>query len=496
MRGQSQDFWLALLEAPPGALLYCCLIRGSRCEEAKAPATCTTGCWRWRVSLKMTYPESKIPAVVQGEEQFTPWGALQQRHARFFWLLRTSGWGALVALGLVLLTWQVVLASQGTNDFCQDYIAAQRLAHGEMPYLPLHSWAGYAACPVSLPYDAHPPFSVLFFVPFALLPKTSAALLWGFCSLVAYLTSGILLLKELGWRLLPGMALFTVGSSFWTPLALAQQTQNLEQLLLLLLVAAWILERRGHSGWAGVLLSLAAMLKLWPVGLLLGALIWRKWRLVLAGGVVMCLALAVTLIVPGPAAYAAYLGPVRVSELNSVPTKASVSLVGAFTRLFTGYPAAPSIPPLVTGLSLSSAVLLGEVAALLFFLLALALIWWKSKQKPGSSAELLGQGVLITVLLLTFPLIWYQSLIVLLLPLATMVLALRQLPRPPRWWKVVLWICLVALAIPGWMMLDLPGTLIILDAQRLSGIAAVLADVPTAIIVLVAAEHAILLREG
>ena len=374
----------------------------------------------------MTHPEGNRAAVVQGEDHTTPRSALQQRRARFFWLARTTGWGALLALGLSLLVWQVVLTSQGTNDFCQDYIAAQRLVHGEMPYLPLHSWAGYSACPVALPYDAHPPLSILFFVPFALLPKTSAALLWGLCSLVAYLTSGVLLLKELGWRVLPGMALFTLGSSFWTPLALAQQTQNLEQLLLLLLVAAWFLERRGHSGWAGALLGLAAALKLWPVGLLLGALIWRRWRLALVSGAVICLALAVTLMVPGPAAYAAYLGPVRVSELNSVPARASISLVGAIARVFIGYPAHPSLPPLVTGLSLPSAVLVGEIIAMLFLLLVLAMLWWKSKREPGPAAALLGQGVLITALLLTFPLSWYQSLIVLLLPLTTMLLALRQ----------------------------------------------------------------------
>ena len=54
--------------------------------------------------------------------------------------------------------------------------------------------------------------------------------------------------------------------------------------------------------------------------------------------------------------------------------------------------------------------------------------------------------------------------------------------------------CLVILAIPGWMLLDFPGTLITLDAQRLSGIAAVLASVPTAVVVLIAAEQVWLLR--
>ncbi|HEU5200197.1 MAG TPA: glycosyltransferase family 87 protein [Ktedonobacterales bacterium] len=434
--------------------------------------------------------------TVQNAEDAGKAGVLAPDARPRWWLLRKAGWIAVLALGVTLLTWQVATVSQSPNDFCQDYIAAQRLIHGEMPYLPLQSWAGYAACPVALPYDAHPPFSVLLFVPFALLPKTPAALIWGLCSLAAYLTSGVLLLKELKWRLLPGMALLALGSCFWTPLALAQQTQNLEQVLLLLLVVAWLLERRGHDRWAGALLGLAALLKLWPLGLLLGALIWRKWRLALTGGLVALLALAVTLIVPGPAAYAAYLGPVRVSELNSVPTRASISLVGAITRVFTGYPAQPSIPPLVTGLSLPSAVLVGELIAALFFLLVLAMLWWKRKREPGSPAELLGQGMLITALLLTFPLIWYQSLILLLLPLATLALALRQLPKPPRWWKIVLWMCLVVLAIPGWMLLDLPGTLITYDAQRLSGIAAVLASVPTVVVVLLAAEYCILLREG
>src|SRR5262245_20471641 len=53
------------------------------------------------------------------------------------WLLHQVACGVLLTLGLILLTSQVVQVSQGASDFCQDYIAAQRLAQGLPAYLPL-----------------------------------------------------------------------------------------------------------------------------------------------------------------------------------------------------------------------------------------------------------------------------------------------------------------------------------------------------------------------
>lgn len=371
--------------------------------------------------------------------------------ARLFWLLRTSFYSVLLVLGLSLMIQQAIQASQQPNDFCQDYIAVQRLAHGEPVYLPLHLWVGYSACPVPLPYDAHPPFSILFFFPLLLLPKVPAALLWGFCSLIAYLIGGLLLLQVVGWRSLRGLALFVIGSTFWEPFVLAQQTQNIEPVLLLLVIASWLLVRKGRDSLSGWFMGLAGLLKLWPILLLLGALGQRRRKVAWVGGLTLLLGSTLALVVLGPGAYADYLGPVRAAELYAVPANPNVSLASIVARLFIGYPDQAPLPPLLHGLSLADAVLVGETVAGAMLVGTLALVAWCTRQAGSEAVELLSQGLLITMALLFFPLIWYQGLVVLLLPAVTTMLALRQLLRPPRWWFALLGLSALPLLEPSWL---------------------------------------------
>ncbi len=369
-----------------------------------------------------------------------------KRRARLFWFLNSFVCGVLLLVGLAVLVEQVFRASQGVTDFCQDYVAAFRLVHGEPPYLPLRLWAGPIACSLPGAYDAHPPASVLLFVPFGLLPQIPATVLWGFCLLAAYLASGALLLQALGWLSLRGLALFVIASLYWQPLIGAEGAQNLWQLLILLLVASWRLEHSGRYRWAGGLLGLAGLLKIWPAALLLGAMVRGRWRLALAGWLALILGMLLAWLFLGPDAYATYLGPVRAGENESIAVVGNISLVGAVARLFIGDP--PFLPPGVRGLTLNQAVLVGEGVAGLLLVGALAFIWWCHRRRPCQAADDLQQGLLVTVLLLAFPLTWHFGLILLLLPGALMVLALRQVPLPPRWWFILLVVSLLPLLAP------------------------------------------------
>jgi hypothetical protein len=175
--------------------------------------------------------------------------------ARFFWLPRMVGWGVLLVLALAILGNEVIQVSQQHTDFCQDYLAAERLTQGIPVYLPIHCWSGFIPSPQQ--YDAHPPSSILLIWPVSLLPEAAAAAIWGLILLAGYLASGALLLQTLGWLSLRGLALFALGSVFWSPLTLGVGEQNFGQLLTLLLVAAWLLERRGRAAWAGGLIGQA-----------------------------------------------------------------------------------------------------------------------------------------------------------------------------------------------------------------------------------------------
>lgn len=388
-------------------------------------------------------------AKARSPQEDQPPAARIQRSLRpkthLFWFVQTAACGILLTLGLALLAQQVIAVSHQASSFCQDYIAAQRLAQGTPIYLPLSSSAN---CPPGIyRYDAHPPPSVLLVLPLALLPYAAASLLWGFCLLVAYLASGILLLRALGWLSLRGLALFVIGSTYWQPLMGAGGEQNLWQLLLLLMVVAWFLEQRGYFASSGSLLGLAWLLKFWTSALLLGALARRQWRQALGGGLSIALGTALTVAVLGPGTYGAYLGPVRVDENSWVPFNGNVSLVGVITRLFTGdlY----RLPPVIAGVPLKEAVLLGEVTAGALLLGIVAFIGWCQWKAPGEPVELLSEGVLVTLTPLVFPLTWFFSFITLLLPFTTTILALRQMPRPSRRWFAALGLSLLPLLAPA-----------------------------------------------
>ncbi len=382
-------------------------------------------------------------------------GVPNHPHGRLLWVLSRAGWGVLLLLGLVVSCWQVLVVSQGPTDFCTDYTAAERVRQGLQPYIPLHCSAGSFSFPNGLrEYDTHPPSSVLLLLPFALLSMSQAVLIWGLCSLAAYLASGALLLKELGWYTLRGGALFVVGSMLWLPFLFSETFLNFGQILTLLLIIAWLLARRGQHGWAAWLLGMAGLLKLWPAALLLLLPIQGRWRPALVGGVTLALGMLLALLVVGPDAYVTYLGPVRLNETLAAPSEANVSLVGAVARLFTGLPS--GLAPLLPGLSLMAGVALAEGLAALFLVGVVGLLWWSYRRGDSEVVDLLSMGLLVTALLLAFPMTWYWMLITLLLPCATTLLALRQLPRPPRWWLALLVGGLLPVAGPGWIAIRLP----------------------------------------
>jgi hypothetical protein len=446
----------------------------------------------------MTYPKGQTPMVVQDQKHSTPPNALRQRLLRLFWLLSTAGWVIVLAFGLLVLIWQVVLASQGHSDFCQDYIASMRLLQGQPPYQPLHLWPGYSSCTVPIDYDIHPPFLILFFAPLALLPKVPAFLMWGFLSLAAYLASGVLLLRELGWYSLRDMALFVAWSLLWEPLIEAEGIQNLGQMLLLLLVVAWLLERKGRARWAGALLGLATLIKLWPGAFLLAASGRRQWRLALAGGLTLLGGIALTFIEPGPGTYPIYLGPIQSAALTSVPNETNISLVGLLTRPWTGFrdplwSPALVLPPLAHGLNLTQAVHLGEAVAGLLLVGVIALIAWCMRRAPTEPVALLGEGLLVIALLLVFPYGWYAGLITLLLPGATLILALRQLPKLRRWWWALLGVAVVPLMRPEIAVALYPHWMPALQRAGLAGWGTVLVDIPTFALLLLTGTYASLL---
>lgn len=444
--------------------------------------------------------KESAPLAAPGEREETA----QQMHrkaarwpssrAHVSWMLGRVWWGSLLGASTGLMVLYILLTSHGPTDYCQDYLAAVRLLHGQPIYQPLHCWKGTIYVPTPLEYDTHPPFAALTLLPLGWLPLVSASMVWGLCCFAAYSLSGVLLLRTLGWASLRNLALFMVGSLLWTPSVGAEEYQNFGQVLTLLLVGAWLLERRRSTGWSGTLLGLASLLKIWPLVLFGGAVLQRRWRLTWVGGAVVALGTALTVIVVGAGAYGAYLGPVRANELGWLPSSGNLSVVGVVTRVLVGYPApAQFAVPLIPGVAPTTAALLGEGVAAVLLGATLLFLWWCARQAQDGPVAELCQSLLLTILLLVFPLSWYTGLITLLLPGTQLILALRQLPRPPRWWYVLVGASLLPLLSPDRLVLAVPVWFAGPTEAVLPKIGTIVAGLPTYGLLLFAFAQAYLL---
>jgi hypothetical protein len=109
----------------------------------------------------------------------------------------------------------------------------------------------------------------------------------------------------------------------------------------------------------------------------------------------------------------------------------------------------------------------------------LALLWRRWRLAPRPAPAALSWGILVTVLLLVFPLTWLWEVIPLLLPCAAIVLAQRQVGRPPRWWLVWLGFSLLPLALHRSWLLGMAGWLLHQQAAGLAGLGVLLYGLPT-----------------
>jgi len=161
------------------------------------------------------------------------------------------------------------------NDYTPDYVSARAWVDGGDPYAPVNQlierYIGngtpyYAVSPPNQ-INAHPPSVILFHVPLALLPFTTARWLWLILSAGAAVLAVFLLLRELGMGRRPALAL-GIGALALPPIQQDLGLGQINSILMLLLVYAWIALKRGRS-FAGVPIGLAATLKIFPILLLI-----------------------------------------------------------------------------------------------------------------------------------------------------------------------------------------------------------------------------------
>jgi alpha-1,2-mannosyltransferase len=327
---------------------------------------------------------------------------LRLRHGR---LLLRAATVAVVAVSL----WMFVVAPltghfTGLFEDFRAYIGAARdMAAGHSPY---HSFDGSASV-VMTGFD-YPPFAAVLVRPLALLSDQAAMTTWLLMSLGCTVAGALVVVRTALPASWPRTELALLGALAFSPVTYNYWHGQMNPVIFLLLALAFRSWVRGRELSTGVLLGLAAGIKLAPVVLIVLLLRRRWWR----GTAAMALTGLATVAV---AALALGTGPVRAFVTDVLPSLTretgwiyNQSLSALLSRAADHSVLAiqPALPVLHDLSLLGSAVLLGVVA-------------WAVRPGRRDPAERGAEfGAAVTAMLLAGTIAWFPHFTHLLIPLA------------------------------------------------------------------------------
>lgn len=346
------------------------------------------------------------------------------------------------------LNWSTFRPARGIGgDFTQDWLAAADHRAG----LPAYGDLGDASLrhlnsihkDDVLRWNAHPPASILFFLPLAELSHEDAFFVWNLVTMPLFAAAVWVVAWQLGargWRAgavaagvvlvgaLPRIGCFplqeqVLWGQFSAPIAF-------------LLAVGWAADRSGRPALAGTAVGLAAAIKLFPAFLLVYFVLTRRWRAAVVAVAVAVALNGLALAVFGVSAFRTYTGEV-------VPTVAArfgadwanITVRAFWLRLFD-----PSLPSRAT--TLADAPLVGralETAVRGLMTLSVAWLAWKAKTLAARDRAF---AAAVAAMVLVSPISWSHSLILLVVPVGVLV---RDARGPWRWPLVA---CLVILWMP------------------------------------------------
>ncbi len=225
-------------------------------------------------------------------------------------------------------------------DFAQEWTSARNFVVGQPIYLEfgrsleIHFGRSTSA---NFQYNAHPPASVLLALPFSLLPYRGAFLAWSVLSALCLAASLWLIARSCRRRTLDLQVLLPI-TFVLTSSALMQQTiqGQLNLVLLALITGAWFADRRDRPATSGILLGVAAAIKLFPAFLILGPLAQRKWRAVVGAVVAFLCVNGLGWFLFGGQTYLDYFLRVAPDVAKFRDTWPNASLLGFWSKLFDG----------------------------------------------------------------------------------------------------------------------------------------------------------------
>ena len=243
--------------------------------------------------------------------------------------------------------------------------------------------------------NLNPPLWILLISPFGLLEPLIAFRVFVLMTLV--MTVGYLAWMADELRLRPvwavvGTAMLLFSSPLLATLALGQ----IYPILALLLVAAWMADRRDKLSFCGGILGVVVALKPSLAPILLWPMVRRRWRTFGAALVSGAVATLVGIVVVGPGATLDWLR--LLSDSSASPYWDNASLPSAAARLFTENPFAANIATLPWTIPVAYALGIGVIVV--------------TAVRVRRGAEV-GLWALVAASLLASPIAWHNYLVLL-----------------------------------------------------------------------------------
>lgn len=311
------------------------------------------------------------------------------------------------------------LADFCERDLSQDWLSARALLNGRSAYAPLRDIAEAEfgrdeadKLRALLPYNAHPPTSVLLVIPFALLGYTAAWVAWTVVTCASVLLSLVAVSRRLTgryvtWKLLPVSALVATSHPFHETIFHGQ----FNGLLLLVLTLAWsgFVANRGRL--AGVLIGVATSVKLFPGLAFAATAAHRRFRDTLIGLACAAALLLVAVVVIGPGDCRRYVGELAPAiQADHGAAWGNQSLPGLWHKLFN--PAQTKFVPAYPSRAVERAFTVASAAAVLLLIVAVARVRPAPDRLPGTFCVAVAGAVLLS------PVAWNHYFLLLVLPAA------------------------------------------------------------------------------
>jgi hypothetical protein len=308
-------------------------------------------------------------------------------------------------LNLCAFYYLLVSSRAAQDDFVLYYVWSWLLRKNLSPYSAASMQFAAHSLGVAVGTSNYPPLFLLLFEPLTLLNFGIAFRVWHGINLILLVVSLFGLMAKVNRR---EDRLYVIGLALlYGPLCVNLFWGQSQIILLFLLVMSLLCSRRGFDYMCGAALTIAGLLKIYPLFVLGYFLVLRRWR-VLMSSIIVTLGLAcLSIALFGTKVNLQFLSAVRAGNLG-VNSSASISLLAVVTKAFW----------MLTGRHVLSAGMdLARVGTISAVMIAVAAMTVRATAcAAGTRNEETAYGLWVAAAVLLSPIGWVHHMALLLIP--------------------------------------------------------------------------------